>query len=205
MTDDSTNEFLAHFGIKGMKWGIRNDPNRAATRQAARVQKAQARTTAVKQREANRQAEAKRQATLEKNRDTTIAVSRKALPESQRRLRIAKAQYRVDKHTMGKKAAKEILNKHKQTHARLLHYATQQTGKEQAEARAEAYRQLQYRQMMQQELERQRNREANAQLLRDLIAYNNKRPPADRTIIPNEVRSKTESPKHSAVGPRHRA
>jgi hypothetical protein len=106
---------------------------------------------------------------------------------------------------MGKQEAKKILRDVKSQHNANRYNASLQTGKERVIAQQEAHRQMQYRQMMQQELERQRNREANAQLLRDLIAYNNKRPPADRTIIPNEVRSKTESPKHSAVGPRHRA
>lgn len=38
-TDQSIEEFLAHFGVKGMKWGIRKDPEKAARKEAGKIQK----------------------------------------------------------------------------------------------------------------------------------------------------------------------
>lgn len=166
---DTTDDFLAHFGVKGMKWGVRHDPNRAANRQTARIAKASDRAAKVRQKEAARQAQAKAEVQRAKNHDATVLKARKNLPKSARDLRIAKADYRVNKQTMGRAAAKEILNKHKQTYRVNKRNASLLTGKEQVAAQAEHLKQLQYREMMRQELDRQRQREATTKLLQDLL------------------------------------
>jgi len=35
--DDYSNEYLAHYGVLGMKWGVRHDPQRAYTKASKKV------------------------------------------------------------------------------------------------------------------------------------------------------------------------
>lgn len=39
MTGDETDEFLEHFGVKGMKWGVRNDKSSFRTKRSAKETK----------------------------------------------------------------------------------------------------------------------------------------------------------------------
>lgn len=83
-------DFLAHFGVKGMKWGVRKE-----RRQENRVARAKTRTEV---RKINSIKTTQNEADIKK--------AREALSEAQRRKGDAKDQYKVDKHTMNKIDAK---------------------------------------------------------------------------------------------------
>jgi hypothetical protein len=122
-------DFLAHFGVKGMKWGKHTSSGSVGpSRAQERVNKAQAKVEKVV---AKQKAEAAR--------DKTILDARKNLDKTGAQLKVAKAQYKVDKHTLGKTKAKEALNKVRDKHMDNVFNANLSTGKELTQARNDAF------------------------------------------------------------------
>jgi len=90
-----TGDFLEHFGVKGMKWGV---------------------IRSKEQRQENRQARATTRKEVRKinsipttRNDADIVKARKQLADAERRKADARDQYKVDKHTMNKIDAKRPL------------------------------------------------------------------------------------------------
>lgn len=125
-TDTSVEEFLEHFGVPGMKWGRRKDDSGGGSggkvgpsRAEERVNKAKARVERVA---------AKQKAS--DDRDATILKARQDVAKTSSELRVAKVQYKVDKQTLGKTKAKEILGKAKDVHMTNVYNANLSTAKE---------------------------------------------------------------------------
>lgn len=89
MSEISYEDALAHFGVKGMKWGVRRSQN-------AQLNKA------------SRQAD-------KKAREDAIDKARQRVSSGQsgKAIKKARQQYKIDKKTMGSREAKKILQKHK--------------------------------------------------------------------------------------------
>ena len=89
----SLEEALTHFGVKGMRWGVRRDPRNVASRQRDRA--------AAK---ANRKA-------FTEGRDSEIDAARARVASGQTRaaLKSAKTQFKTDKKTLGRREAKKKL------------------------------------------------------------------------------------------------
>lgn len=143
-----SNEALQHFGVKGMKWGRRTGGadggggssgggggSARSDRKAARAEKslAKATTKLAKKTEAIDAAN---------KRDDSIVKAREDVGKTQNAVKLAKSQYKVDKHVIGKKAAKEVLSEAKTTHFNTISLAAQKTGREQFEANREFYSKL---------------------------------------------------------------
>lgn len=129
-------EYLQHFGVKGMKWGRRtggaDDSGGGGTRREARAAKSLAKAqTKLAVKTAKIDAANKR--------DDDINAARENLGKTANAVKVAKAQYKVDKHLMGRKAAKDVLRSVKNTNAATISLASQKTGQEQAAARKELY------------------------------------------------------------------
>lgn len=94
---------LEHYGIKGMKWGIRRE--NPSGRGGSRTPK----TDKIRDAEKAR----KLQARLDRNAAIDKARARVASGDLAREYKQAKAQYKVDKHTMGRREARKILREKK--------------------------------------------------------------------------------------------
>lgn len=126
-------EFLAHHGVLGMKWGHHSAqtssgggggsaPSRQQVRQQNRVNKATAKVQKVKDAQSAQAAH-----------DKAVLTARANLGKTGAKLEVAKAQYKVDKVTHGRHAAKAALNKVKDQHISTLKTANLETGKERAD------------------------------------------------------------------------
>lgn len=114
VVDSELDDVLEHHGVKGMKWGQRKDP---AARLAATAQKAELK----KVRQTNRAAVERVRLATQNNRPTNaeihaaranVAKTGAAVSRAKTNYKISKAQYKVDKQTIGKTQAKIVLAKH---------------------------------------------------------------------------------------------
>lgn len=114
-----TDDFLAHYGVKGMRWGVRKNRGnrdevfraRAAEKKAdgmptRRALRAKNKIARAENRVANRAAE---KAMIEAA-DARILAARDQLKQDAANYKTAKAQYKIDKQTQGRVAAKRALN-----------------------------------------------------------------------------------------------
>mgnify|MGYP001247275042 CR=1 FL=1 len=114
-----TDDFLAHYGVKGMRWGVRKNRGnrdevfraRAAEKKAdgmptRRALRAKNKIARSENRAANRAAE---KARIEAA-DARILAARDQLKQDAANYKTAKAQYKIDKQTQGRVAAKRALN-----------------------------------------------------------------------------------------------
>lgn len=85
----SIEEALEHFGIKGMKWGVRRDPRNVASRAADRS--------------------AARKARSEQNDRIDVARARVRSGITRRELKDAKKQFKTDKRELGRREARKKL------------------------------------------------------------------------------------------------
>lgn len=91
-------EFLAHFGVKGMKWGKRNSSSSSEGGTSSRSEL----------RSLNKASKAKDRA----DRDKGIDEARARYESGARdKYKAAKAQYQIDKATIGKREAAKAFNK----------------------------------------------------------------------------------------------
>lgn len=134
MSDD-IDDFLMHHGVLGMHWGSRkggggNKPSGPSPRAQRSLARAQTKVAKV---------QAKTDAATA--RDKAIVNARNNIDKTGQRLKLAKAEYKVNKHTMDKKAAHAELGKHKAAHAANVHDASLSTSSELKAARDAAVRQ----------------------------------------------------------------
>lgn len=85
----SLTEAIEHFGVKGMKWGVRRDPRNVASRARDRA--------------------ARRAARADENREIDAARARLNSGQIARDLKTAKRQFKVDKKEIGRREAKKKL------------------------------------------------------------------------------------------------
>lgn len=98
-SDEEVDDFLEHFGVKGMHWGVRKGPdNGVNTRQLNR--ESRARDKAARQ-------------VLRAKHERRVELARKRVQSGKLKddLKKAKAQYKKDKHIIGRREAKKALNK----------------------------------------------------------------------------------------------
>lgn len=128
---ESTEDFLAHFGIKGMKWGRRNSESiardgRKSQEELRELDAATRRTPAKVQKYSELSRDWR-------TRDSQIRDARAALPQERENLRAAKAQYRQERYQIGKVAAKRILNDKKGVYYDTINKSNQLTQREQVD------------------------------------------------------------------------
>lgn len=98
---DSVDDFLAHYGVKGMRWGKRKA---SALRRGHQLNKASRRKDS-----AQRKADLKK-ATAERDSEIDGARARDGKP-NRARYKAAKSQYKQDKVEIGRREAKKALHK----------------------------------------------------------------------------------------------
>lgn len=128
-------DFLEHHGVLGMHWGSRkgggssNKPSGPSAHQQRSLARAQTKLTKVTEK-----------TNAANERDKAIVKARENVGSSAQRLKLAKAEYKVNKHTMDKKAAHAELGKHKAAHAANVHDANLMTSTEQKAAQQQMLR-----------------------------------------------------------------
>lgn len=121
MTTEVDN-YLEHYGVKGMRWGKRSSSSSSSDSNPGKSRK--------ELRALDRQ---NRKAAKQKARDdydNEILKARNSVDKDAQRYNEAKKQYKSDKTTMGKVAAREILREHEQKYVDSWNTATLQTTKE---------------------------------------------------------------------------
>lgn len=126
---DVVDDYLEHFGVKGMKWGKHKSSSSSSSSSGTKSRS--------ELRELNKAAKAKgrseAKAARQKERDdydNKIETARNRVDDDARRYGEAKKQYKVDKKTIGKVAAKQILKKHEDQFIESWNTATLTTTKE---------------------------------------------------------------------------
>ena len=102
---DEDRDFLQHYGVKGMKWGVR--------RSQAQLDRAAGRSSKKSARKESRRKNKEQRKEQQAERSRSISKARKDLREGvpQQRVRDAKKKYKQDKQRIGRKEARKILNK----------------------------------------------------------------------------------------------
>ncbi|QFG13621.1 hypothetical protein PBI_SHEPARD_11 [Arthrobacter phage Shepard] len=125
---DAVDNYLEHYGVKGMRWGKRQSSSDSSSSSGP---------SRKELRELNKAARAKgreeRKAALQKERDdydNKIETARNRVDYDARKYNEAKQQYKTDKKTIGKVAAKQILKKHEDQFIDSWNTATLSTTKE---------------------------------------------------------------------------
>ena len=85
----SLTEAIEHFGVKGMKWGVRRDPRNVASRARDRA--------------------TRKAAAADRNREIDAARSRLRSGETRATFKTAKRQFKEDKKTLGRREARKKL------------------------------------------------------------------------------------------------
>ena len=123
IVDQEVDEFLAHYGVKGMKWGVRKDNfqrNRALNKESRAKDKAKRAAEFEKTRKALRPSgekskintstkEGRKAAQKERQADIDRARARINTGAARADAKEAKAQYKKDKEEIGSRAARQIL------------------------------------------------------------------------------------------------
>lgn len=127
MSDISREKALAHFGVKGMKWGVRNNgssgssaPSRKELRGMNKVARKENRV--IKKEKARKAVE---------DRDNEIKAARDALSKERSNYKAAKATYKVEKKQIGRVAAKRSLHEAGERLWDTRQTASQKTAREQ--------------------------------------------------------------------------
>jgi hypothetical protein len=118
-------EALEHYGVKGMKWGVRRDQatlDRKAGRKPSRVKRA-----------------VKAVSKASKERDQEIKDARSKKPALKKEVKEARKQYKIDKKEVGRKEAKKALRAAKDKKYENLNIASEQTTPEALERMVLSY------------------------------------------------------------------
>jgi hypothetical protein len=141
----SNDDFLAHFGVRGMRWGVRKDRgNRDEIfRQRAAEKKANGMPTRSALRAKNKIARGENRAAAKIARDKAVAAADAKINAARDQLNIdaanyntARKQYKTDKQEMGRVAAKRALNDARDQFNKTWDTASELTYKEQQIATA---------------------------------------------------------------------
>lgn len=125
---DVVDAYLEHYGVKGMHWGQR----KASSSSSGAPQKSRKELRALNK-EARAKGKAQQKAELQKAKDAydnEIHTARDNINKHAQAYNDAKKQYKQDKHTIGKVAAKQILKKHEEKYVNTFNTAILQTTKE---------------------------------------------------------------------------
>lgn len=133
-------EALQHFGVKGMRWGKHTAG--AGDSGGGRSARREARAAKSLSKAQTKLAAKTEKIDAANKRDDAIVSARENLGKTANAVKLAKSQYKVDKHILGKKAAKEVLNKAKNEHLATMNLASQNTGREQAAANKEFFKSI---------------------------------------------------------------
>lgn len=104
-------EYLAHYGVPGMKWGKHKVHAYNHTKDASGVTRSKARAAVKKGNLKQRREMEDFHALTPHERDKQIIAARKALPQAQRDWADAKSKARARKLTAGKHKTRVVLNK----------------------------------------------------------------------------------------------
>lgn len=113
-TETEVEEFLEHFGVKGMKWGVRNELNKAAKEEERLTGKTFTKNTKIFRNQVDSGSKFKSDPLnkIRTQRDKTILKARDRVESKTTKMEYkkAKAQYKINKRTLGKVRAKQILS-----------------------------------------------------------------------------------------------
>ncbi|ASR83308.1 hypothetical protein SEA_MEDIUMFRY_11 [Arthrobacter phage MediumFry] len=123
MTTEVVDNYLEHYGVKGMKWGKRSGGSDSSSGGEGKKSRKELRKLDREHRKSER-------AKARKEWDDEVMEARNELDGKAQKLNEASKQYKIDKHTMGKAAAKDILRKHEQEFIETWNVASLQTTKE---------------------------------------------------------------------------
>lgn len=125
-TDVDVDDFLEHFGVKGMRWGHRKAPSSSSDGPAAPTRKELRGMNKVAR--AGQRADAKQKAV---DNDNAIKEARARRKDNYNELKTAKKQYKNDKKQIGRVAAKQVLRQNQEKPLKDLEKASELTRKEQ--------------------------------------------------------------------------
>lgn len=127
VTDEEIDDFLAHYGVPGMKWGVRKGSSGRSGPSNRQLNKA---SRAKDRAKIDKQIDAARKRTQGTTRLAKLGIGDKG-SKSQTEFKAAKAKYKQDKAQMGSREAKKILAKAKETRVNDIRTArTAKSGKE---------------------------------------------------------------------------
>lgn len=123
MTTEVVDNYLEHYGVKGMRWGKRSSSSSDSGSSDAPKSRKELRALD----RAHRKAE---KAKARKEWDDDIETARDELDGKAKKLNEASKQYKIDKQTMGRAAAKDILRDHEEDFIETWNKASLSTTKE---------------------------------------------------------------------------
>lgn len=97
-------EAIEHYGIKGMRWGVRRTPEQLARARGERLRKGKSVTPTKAVAKVASQLK-----TANKARDADIKNAREQIPELKKKYKSAKKEYKVQRKEVGRKEAKKSL------------------------------------------------------------------------------------------------
>lgn len=127
---DTVDEYLAHFGVKGMKWGKHTKSAPSSSSSAPKKTRSELRSLNKAARAENKVAAKADRQKAKDEYDNEINTARNNLDKHAEKYNDAKKQYKADKAVMGKVAAKKILKEHEEKFINTWNTATLQTTKE---------------------------------------------------------------------------
>ena len=130
---DPTEEFLAHFGVKGMHWGKHKSSGSSGSSSSSGGQKSRSELRSLNK-AAKAEQHTQRKADFQKEadkHDREVMTARKNVDKHAADYSAAKKQYKVDKKVVGRVAAKQVLKQHEEKFLSTFNKATLNTTKEQ--------------------------------------------------------------------------